>query len=174
MACMRGLRRLFQEGEETTNPQPTNTSPVSYASLATTGWILACNTVMMPDVSSTGEEKIVISAPLPWQVCHQQPLVKLPLVWEHNVAPLHVWYLAFKRGWRQWSWRREHHFRTALVLKSALDKDFSVSLLDCFHFYHNQLSGWFTWSTFMDFVIYLRPAALLRKTSGRNCCSGEW
>lgn len=48
-----------------------NTNPVSHASLASTRCISTCHTVTMPDVSSTGEEKIVISTPLPRQVCHR-------------------------------------------------------------------------------------------------------
>lgn len=174
MALIRGLRRLFQDGEETTNSQPTNTSPASDASLATTGWIFGLR--RRDDARcllDRGRENCYLSpsslAGVSSTASRQTPsCLRTQCGTSARVAFWH------SRGVNA-SGRGEEKNTTLglhLCLKSALHKDFSVSLLDCFHFHHNQLSGWFTWSTFIDFVVYLHPAALLRKTSGRNRCSG--
>lgn len=87
MECLQGLQWLVQEDEGNHHPKThtdlrthENTNP-RLLRLITHPWVyfgLHCrgNASCLPD----REGKIVISTPLPRQVCHLQPLIKLPLV----------------------------------------------------------------------------------------------
>lgn len=98
MERLQGLQWLVQEDEGNHHPKThtdlrthENTNP-RLLRLITHPWVyfgLHCrgNASCLPD----REGKIVISTPLPRQVCHLQPLIKLPLVWTHNGASHRSW-----------------------------------------------------------------------------------
>lgn len=86
MACLQGLQGLVREDEGTNHAQThTRTHTPKHKPclprLISRYWV-HFNLPHRDDARCLldGGEKIVISTPLPRQVCHRQPLIKRPLV----------------------------------------------------------------------------------------------